>query len=615
MTERETRLRLLAEKAALLPPAPGVYLLSGSDGTVLYVGKAVDLRARVRGYFQGADTRPRIGLLLRDVHDLAFIVTASEQEALILENTLIKEHQPRCNVLLKDDKSFWSLVLDRTHAFPALRRVRSHELAPATASVGCSYFGPYASGRALKETLAGLQRLVPLRTCKDGEFSRRSRPCLQHQLGLCLAPCCGLIDAAAYAALVDRAVLFLRGRGGELAGLLEAEMQAAADDLAFEKAAGLRDRLAFLETTLRKQAVFTHRGRDLDVTGYVREGDLHLFCFLCYREGRLAEKQVLRVKSAVLEQDEVIESVLYQFYQRRELPARLLVPDGFPPLETLAAALGQRSAIAIVRPSRGQLAAMLAMADRNALEELRSRDPAAPEIALERLARALHLPGPLRRIEGFDVSNLGGTDFVASRVTFLDGKPAPEEYRHYAITESGEPNDVAMLASVVRRRLVRGVAEGELPDLLLLDGGRGHLSAVVALVRELGLEQRFGLAALAKDRGPGTGERLFLPGRKNPLRLRVGSPELALVVRCRDEAHRFALAYQRKRRGKRSLHSILDEVPGIGPTLRKRILEAFPELASLRNPSDLAAIRGLSRKTAAAVIEFLSRFQAPEPGG
>lgn len=608
----------LSEKVSGFPGLPGVYLMKDAAGRVLYVGKAKDLRARVRNYFrEGADGRPMVRFLMARVADIDFVVTDSEKEALILENTLIKRHRPRYNVDLRDDKTYLSLRVDVQSPFPRLTTVRQIR------RDGALYFGPYSSAKSLRETVELVLRLFPLRQCSDAELHRRTRPCLYCQIRGCRAPCCGLVDPAEYRKIVDQVVLFLRGRAGELRERLEAAMGEAAGRLDFEEAARLRDRLRDVALTLERQKAVSHEPVDRDVVGLVREGAEVEFVVLVVRSGNLIDRRSYYVADLPVEDEEALEGFLQQYYRGdRIVPAEVVsgIGLGAEARAFLEAWLTERRGrrVHFVHARRGEKAELVAMAESNAREllEERRRTKVGYDAALGELRERLGLPRLPRRIECFDISNVQGTHPTGSMATLADGFPDKAGYRKFAVKTVEGSDDFAMLYEVLTRRLGRRGEEGwELPDLLVVDGGRGQLAVAVKALEDAGVAD-LPLAGLAKARVlPGGGEevdhspeRVFLPGRMNPVILPKNSSALFVLQRVRDEAHRFAVSYHRKRRAKASLTSAVEAIPGVGAARRKLLLRHFGSLKRLREatPEEIAAVPGIPEAVARRVAEALA---------
>jgi excinuclease ABC subunit C len=602
----------IAERAARFPAGPGVYVFTGARGDALYVGKAADLRARVRSYLKpGGDGRPQLRFLEHEARDVEFLATATEQEALLLENTVIKKRKPRYNLKLKDDKAFLLLRLDRREPWPWYRLVRRRH------DDGAEYFGPYASAKAVRRTLRLLHKIVPLRDCSDHVFDNRSRPCIKHQIGRCPAPCTGLIDRAAYAALLQRSVAILRGEAGSVLRELRAAMTAAAADLLFERAAALKLQIEALQAVAERQAVVA-AGGDEDALGLHRVGGEVAVAFLSFRGGALENCRRFDLRTG-LPDELLLGELLTRFYEGdRYVPPRVLVPVEPAEAPMIAAWLAHKRGgrVDLHVPQRGGLRRHLDLAEQNAaLADAAQADLAARRRAgAARLAELLGLPEPPARLHCLDVSTIHGTDTVAARVASVLGEPVKAAYRRFRISREHAGDDFAALAEAVRRSLSLCLEreQDELPDLLVVDGGASQVAAAARVLAELGLQDDVPLCGLAKSRlrgvGPAraaTAERLVLPGREQPIALAAHSPELLLVAAIRDEAHRFAITYHRLRRGR--IASELDEVPGVGPGRRRALLRHFGSLTGLRaaTRAELRAVPGLPAVVADAVFERL----------
>lgn len=557
---------LLSEKVAQFPSTPGVYLMRGEGGKIIYIGKAKNIRSRVRQYLSDQDTRYQIAFLMKRVVDIDYLVTDTEKEALLLENSLIKKHRPRYNIFLKDDKTYVSLKLT-PHACPSLlvtRKVRKD---------GGYYFGPYSSATACRETVDFVYRHFQLRTCTDHEMSNRSRPCLEHQIGRCTAPCVGLVSVHEYGKQVEQVKMFLKGKSNELVGMLKNQMQLHSEKQEYEKAQKIYDLLKSVDETLEKQKVVTHGGWHQDIVVIFREGNKSLIALMSVREGVLIDSRYYPVDS-VEEDPFLLHHFLAQYYLGHVfIPDDILVSvipaDLDPLLEILAEKKGK--AVEILVPRKGRKHELIEMALKNASAQW-SRHYTEQERqseALKKLAERLGISSSLHRMECYDISNISGKYATASRVVFIDGKPDKKEYRHYKIRLTNEPNDYAMMREVLQRRFETLLATSEektdpmskpienTPDLLILDGGKGQLGVAQAVMKDLNI---VGVAVIgvAKGRGPGARakgewkgkkeEEIFLPGQKNPLILKSGSAELKLLQHIRDEAHRFAIKYHRKLR-------------------------------------------------------------------
>lgn len=598
----------LEDKIRQLPASPGVYLMRDAKGTIIYVGKARNLRQRVRSYFGASgDTRYHVKFLMARVADLEVMLTDTEKEALLLENTLIKQHHPRYNLDLKDDKTYFSLRLDPAEEFPRFTIVRKIPRDRAR------YFGPYSSASAAREVLRQITRMFPLRHYPLKSCKARRRPCLYHQIGQCSAPCHGLISKEEYAALVEGATLFLEGRSRQLVAEFKRRMAEAAAQLRYEEAARWRNLLRSIEVTVEKQKVVM-QGGDSDVLGYFRDGARLELALLFIRGGVLSGSRLFGL-AWELDDSEGLAAFLRQYYTADNfIPGEILLPleieDGAPLAELLGEVRGKR--VAISRPLRGTKRELVELACKNAAAALRERAEAAASAraVLEELQQRLHLERLPRRIECYDISTIQGRHSVGSGVAFSDGRPDKANYRRYRIRDVHGQDDFAMLAEVFARRFRRDRLDRDgLPDLVVVDGGIGQLNAALEIVNGLGLGGRFGIVSLAKSR---TGrdaespdieksvERVFLPGRRNPVVLRQNSAPLLLLAAIRDEAHRFAIEYHRTLRSREGIASEIEQIPGIGAKRRIALLKHFGSLQRLREASaeDIAAVAGMNRATA-----------------
>jgi excinuclease ABC subunit C len=600
------------DKTSRFPSAPGVYLFLDGAGKVLYVGKAADLRARVRSYLKpGGDGRPLLRFLEHEAQDVDFVATKTEQEALLLENTVIKKHKPVYNIKLKDDKSFLMLRLDPSEPWPWYRLVRRRR------DDGALYFGPYASAKAVRRTLRLLHKVVPLRDCTDPVFQNRSRPCIKHQIGRCPAPCTGEITRADYEQLLQQSLRILRGDTGPVLRELRVAMDQAAESLQFERAQALKLQIESLQFVGQQQAVVAGRA-DEDALGLHRVGDEVVVAFLSFRGGMLETCRRHSFRSE-LPNELLVTDLLSRFYEGdRHVPAVVLVPELPVEAEILRHWLqGKRGAgVEILAPQRGPRRKHLDMAQQNAAlaDAVAADAEARREQAALRLAACLGLALPPSRLHCIDVSTTQGVETVASRVCFVDGRPHKDHYRRFRITEENRGDDFSAMREAVRRSLLLCVERDneELPDLLVVDGGRGQLTAAVRALEELGLQDDVAVCGLAKQRSPGRGvaaaaasERLFQVGRDAATPLPDNAPETHLVTHIRDEAHRFAITYHRKRRGR--IGSELDAVSGVGPQRRRLLLRHFGSLTALRNASveDLRAVPGVPAAVADAVHAHL----------
>jgi excinuclease ABC subunit C len=537
------------------PRSPGVYMMSDARGKVLYVGKAKDLRARVRNYsVPGGDGRPAIPNLMDRVRGIRCIVTATEKEALLLENTLIKRHRPPFNIFFRDDKEYLLLRIDRNEEFPRPELVRR------AARDGATYFGPYSSARGIRETVRELLRLFPLCTCTRRKFASRTRPCLNYQMGRCLGACADRVTREEYLPVVDDAVRFLRGEYRGLLARWKTEMAALSGGMRFEEAAKIRDRIGAVSRTLARQRVVRAVGGDVDAVGWHRDGAAVTAAVLYVRNGRLSDAHQRHFRWEGSEEEAMASFLLQHYGEGAFFPGEILLPFPVADRAALSAALSERAGrtIAVHVPLRGERARLAELAGKNAGEGARMRREReeAYERLAERMGALFSLPGPPVRIEGYDISNISGTEAVGSMVAFLGGKPAKKWYRKFSVRGVAGPNDFAMMEEVVRRRFGHDEDFGGMPDLVLIDGGKGQLSSAAAAMRAAGRED-VPLVSLAKERVRGGEkvfrERIFLPGRKNPLHLPPDDPVLHLLMRVRDEAHRFAVSFHRVRRSRRVL--------------------------------------------------------------
>jgi excinuclease ABC subunit C len=561
-------------------------------------------------------------MLVRFLESLATsvetIVTRTEQEALLLEDALIKDHKPPHNIRLKDDKSFLMLRLD-DEAFPRLKFVRAHSRRENKKTGRSRFFGPYASASAVRRTLSDLHRVIPLRDCPDSVFAHRARPCIKHQIGLCSAPCVGLVSGEEYGELVERAARVLSGDTSELEAELEGRMQRAAGKLEFERAAVWRDRLAALRRTVERQGVQPGDKVERDVLALARSGGQAVVHRIAFREGRMTESRSHLFKSELPDEDLWHDVVTALYAPGRRAAPREIVLSVLPAeRELLEGVLGD--GVRLVVPQRGARRRMLDLAAENARATLarRERERAAEEAGLLELEQVADLPRPPEIIDCFDVSNLQGTNVVASRVRFRGGHPDKAGYRRFKVRGLDGQDDFAAMNQVVGRSLERCVRDGELPDLIVIDGGAQQLASAVAAREEAGAWDvpMIGLAKARSERSvrgrrkAASEERIFLEGVAAPLDLPRHSSARHLLERVRDEAHRFAVTYHRKERGR--IRSQLDGVPGLGPVKKKRLLRKFGSVAGVREASveELAALQGIGPDLANAIRRQLDEGRA-----
>jgi len=590
-----------------LPDAPGVYLFRGEKGKLLYVGKALSLKKRIASYFSG-DTDTKTAALLRSYRDIETIVTRTNLEALLLENTLIKKHRPRYNVCLRDDKTYPYIKITTGEAWPralVTRRVQED---------GHSYYGPFWGG-LVRRIMRLITRHFQIRTCTIEIDGKLPRPCLYYDLHACLGPCvAGLTTKEAYADAVADVVLFLEGRNAELEERLEARMKAASDEENFEMAAAYRDALRTIRDVAERQVVQSMKGENIDVFGFFESGQDVAVVVLVVRGGVLQDRRdFFFEKSQEVDPSRFLETFLPQFYDANPfLPAEVHLPVAIESREVLEEFLTQRrgAKVSVKVPHRGAAAERVRMAAVNASERhrIRFRRTGGEEaIAAERLGRAIGLAAPPHRIEAFDISHTQGTDSVASMVVFEDGKPRKSDYRLFNIAAQGllQPDDFRSMAEAVERRYRRVQAEGgDFPDLVLVDGGRGQLQAAMTALDRLGVE--LPIAGLAKRE-----EEIWVPGRPDPIRLSRKDPALQLIQHARDEAHRFAISRHRQRRGKRMRQTGLTDIPGVGPARARLLLRRFGSVKGLKGADPVEIEAAVGRSTARAVAAYLQGQDSP----
>ncbi|GMW03488.1 MAG: UvrABC system protein C [Candidatus Hydrogenedentota bacterium] len=595
-----------------VPTSAGCYLMHDEARKIIYVGKAKNLRARIRSYINETDSRYTVKFLMNRVAGIDFLVTANEKEALLLENHLIKQHRPRYNVHLKDDKTHVMLRVNIAHDFPRVTVTRKFR------KDGSKYFGPYSSAGSVRETLKAIQRVFPLRTCSDAVLNNRSRPCLYYQMKQCTAPCVRYIDRERYRALVDQVLLFLDGRSADLEKDLVRQIQALADELEFEKAAELRDRLYALRRTLERQRTVTLSGEDeRDVVGVYTHGRFSEIQVLFYRHGVLSGGRSFSFNRREMPLEETLGSFLLQYYSELSMvPAEILIPAALEEAETMSDLLSDLKGgrVHVHFPQRGEKRALIELANKNAqtnFEEKRMMEKANTDL-IDVIKEALQLPKLPNRIECFDISTHQGDKPVGSMVTFTGAQPDKKRYRRYSIKTVEGQDDFAMMREMLLRRFQRAVQEDDLPDLALIDGGKGQLNVAVTVLKDLGIEDvpAVGIAkSRALDSGSRSPERFFVPGRANPIVLPQHSPVVLLLARIRDEAHRFAITYNRKRRSKSTLQTSLTGIPGVGLKRARLLLNRMGSLSKVRDASieEIESIPGFSRALAESVKLHLAR--------
>jgi len=602
-----------------IPRSPGVYLMKNAKGRIIYIGKALNLRSRVRSYLSGTDTRHSVPFIAGKTESIEWLITNTEKEALILENNLIKVHRPRYNIVWRDDKTYISLRIDPAERYPRMSIVRVR----ARVKDKALYFGPYSSAGSVRETLRLLTKTFPLRTCTDAKMrSHTDRPCLQCQIKRCPGCCVNLISEQEYSEILGDAILFLQGRNKALITSLTEKMNDAAEKLDFEQAATTRDQIRAVERTIEKQRVVSRQSIDRDVFGLFREADEAQLSIMHIREGKLLESSSYPFSRVKISDDEVVSSFINQFYSSgRPIPREIILPVQIPEEGAFEEMLSERreKKVSIIHPRKGEKSKLLEMANKNAESALAARKDEQAVLAqtLDLMRKRLRLTRTPNRIECFDISNIGGNLAVGSMVTFTEGVKDSSSYRRYKIKTVAQPDDYAMIHEVLTRRLRRGKESGDLPDLMVIDGGKGQLNVARKALQDLQIEG-VDVISLAKDksdwqREKSQGEKIYLPNRKDPIILRANSPILFLIQRIRDEAHRFAITYHKKLRKKAAFRSALDLLPGIGPKRKKELLKHFGSLKRIKEASveHLASVPGMSRPAAETVYEFFRHADNP----
>jgi excinuclease ABC subunit C len=589
-----------------LPRRPGVYRMYNAAHEILYIGKARNLRDRVGTYFAASNVNPKVQALVSQIADIEVTVANSETEALLLEYNLIKAHKPRFNVVLRDDKSFPYIQVQDGHEFPRLAFYRGPRSAPGR------YFGPFPSAYAVKDTLRQLQKLFRIRNCRDSFFANRSRPCLQHQIGRCSAPCVGLVTRESYAQDIDSAVKVLEGRDSEVTAVLEARMEEASGRLEFERAAVIRDQLAAMKRVLAQQIVTSEGERDVDVFAIVGEPGEYCVSVMLVRGGRNLGTSSYFPRATLAEPEEALSSFLMQYYATQEPPPEVLVGHKLEDAEALAQALTSRASrnVHVRCPVRGLGVRYVELTQENATQALRMRlaQKQGMDEMFAALTAELDLPETPARIECFDISHTGGEGTVASCVVFGPEGPLKKEYRRFNITGVTPGDDYGALRQALERRYVR-IKDGEIPapDLLLIDGGLGQINQVHEELEALGFGD-ITLIGVAKgpDRKAGQ-ERLFVHGVAEPHIPEAHSPASRLIQRIRDEAHRFAITGHRRKRARRYNESILETIPGLGPAKRRQLLKHFGGLQGVMRAgvADFEKVAGIGAALARSLYDHL----------
>lgn len=584
-------LETLKRQVKHFPTQPGVYLMRDAEQTVIYVGKAKDLRARVKTYFAGGDGRFQIEYLLQRVTAVEPIVTQNEEQAFLLERDLITKYKPRYNIKLKDDRAYLSIRVDENAEWPRLELVRRVQ------PDGARYFGPYAFSSELRNLLEVIKRVLPLRSCSDAVLYNRARPCLEYQIKRCSGPCCGMVEREEYLGYIKQAISLLEGKTSSTTKILEGRMEAASLDLRFEEAAAWRDRVDILKTFEAGHSLVSFRGENRDVFALHREGHAAALCVLLVRGGRIAETKNFSLLDVQIDNEGLLESALQQFYDGgRDIPSEIVLPFELENQSLIQAGLSVRKGrgVQVVTPQRGSRMRLLAMAELNARQAFVSASTVESEwsqVARD-LAQMLGLRQIPRRVECSDISNFQGSDTVGAIVAFFDGVADKSGYRKYNLSQQNKPDDFASMYEVISRRLKRGLEEGDLPDLLVIDGGPGQLSMALKARDELKLS--LDIVGLAKmrtesevmsDKVARKPERLYTENEQEPILLDEGAVVTRFLSRIRDEVHRFVITFHRQKRARRVFASVLDTVSGLGPEKRNRLLKHFGSIEPIGKAS------------------------------
>ncbi|MFQ5713511.1 MAG: excinuclease ABC subunit UvrC [Candidatus Scalinduaceae bacterium] len=626
----------LSRKLETIPTGTGVYLMKDSKNKVIYVGKAINLRSRVRSYFQSSrDERLFVSFLVKRIADIDFVLTDTEKEALILENNLIKQFKPRFNINLRDDKTFVSIKLDLNEKFPypvIVRQIESHSGKGARSTNsrragkknGVLYFGPYSSAKAVRETLRFIHSLFPIRKCSDNVFKSRVRPCLYHQIEKCVAPCCDLVDEKTYKEILQEVILLLRGKNDELLRVLRKKMVEESKSMKYERAAKIRDRISAIEKTVERQKIRTMDFMDRDVFGYYGEGNDIQIQAMFVRRGNLEDIASYRFPTIDNTPNDIFRSFLNQFYgHTRFTPDEVIIPVESEDKGILEELLSEQKGhkVNVICPKRGGKMKLVGMAIKNAENAFKIRHMMGEDIesVLNSLKQQLNLKNLPKRIECFDISNIRGRQAVGSMVTFENGVPVKSKYKRYKVKTVSQSDDYAMMYEVLTRRYSRAFKEDDFPDLAVMDGGKGQLGIAMKVFDELGID-RVDVVALAKSKRNGKrkyagektsrqklDERVFVCGKADAIVLGQESSELRLLENVRDEAHRFALAYHRKLRKKQyKPESPLDKIKGIGKVKKKNILKHFGNIQKIRNASldELEKVRSITSKDARDIYNY-----------
>ncbi len=594
-----------------LPVEPGVYLFRDGSDRVIYVGKAKNLKNRVSSYFNSpSEMSPKTVMMVSRARYLEFILTGTENEAFILESTLIKKHMPRYNIVLRDDKQYPYLKINTNEPYPRLEFVRKMK------NDGALYFGPYSSSGSVRNTMRLINRIFRLRKCSKSFMTGRSRPCLNYQLGRCLGPCTYDVPVGEYRTIVNNVRMFLEGRSRELVKQLERDMKKFAEDEKYEDAARVRDQIKAVLKTIENQNVASTRKEDQDIIGVAQKDGISQVVIFFLRKGVITGNRDFRFETQHTTPAEIIEAFLKQYYNSdRYVPKSILISHPVDDMQSISDGLSYLSGkkISIHHPVRGKKLGVVDLAVKNAENILNRKGILSSGDLMEMTKTTLNLDKIPHRMEAMDISNIQGNQAVGTIVAFKDGRPHKEGYRNFRIKNVKGIDDYEMMSEMVSRRLLKG----DLPDLFIIDGGKGHLMAVSRVVESLSEKESPALVAIAKEKEQGAkGDKLYLSGRKNPLRLKSDHPVLLLLMGIRDEVHRRAITYHRKLRKKETLKSTLDLIPGIGPSKRKLLLKRFGSIEGIRQATEdeLVQVRGITRYIAEKIKKLLPDNRGTDAG-
>jgi excinuclease ABC subunit C len=601
----------ILEKYKQSPHSPGVYLMKDAKGNIIYVGKAKDLKKRLSSYFVKKHNHdPKTAALLEMIKDFDMVMTSSGHEAFILESNLIKEHNPKYNVILKDGKNYPLLRINMNEKYPEIQKVRKIKNDKAI------YFGPYSSAYSVNRTLKQIQKIFRLRKCKNTQFKNRSRPCLNFQIKSCLGLCCNDVKSSEYKKTVKDAILFLKGQSKQVVKKLKEEMFGHSSHHEFEKAAELRDTIFAIENVMEKQVVVCPDMKDRDVMAFSASTGKAVITVLIVRTGQLVDTACYPVNLGFKEPDEILSAFVEQYYKENLfVPSFILLGQDIENRDALEKSLGQRKGkkVKISIPVRGEKKRLVEMARINATRELekiilKEKEERASIFILKEVLGMENLP---QRIECYDNSNIAGQDPVSAMVVFKNGRSDKSSYRKYIIRGQELQDDYAYMYQVLERRFSKITPETPYPDLVVVDGGKGQLGMAMAVLKDLGIENRFMLAALAKkneEKGEDD-DKIYIPGRSNPLNTNQAKKALYLLQQVRDEAHRFAITFQRKQREKRAELSLLDTIKGVGPKRKQMLLTHYKGIKKMKKASieELSALPGMNEKVSCALKKAISK--------